>query len=109
MAGREPAALSGRLSEGGGPAPEPAAVESRAGWPDQMGSDHTVGTLAQAALLHSGRPTVVTVGVGAQAVVCAGRVGVEGPAAVERPSATDMPRARPGLGPPAAESALAAP
>ena len=35
---------------------------SRDGWPDQIGSDHTVGTLEQAALLHSGRPTVVTVG-----------------------------------------------
>ena len=109
MAGRQLAALSRRLREAGWPAHAPAAVVSRAGWPDQMGSDHTVGTLAQAALLHSGRPTVVTVGVGAQAVVCAGSVSVEGPAAVERPSATDMPRARPGLGTPAAESALAAP
>jgi len=109
MAGRQLAALGRRLREAGWPAHTPVAVVSRAGWPDQMGSDHTVGTLAQAALLHSGRPTVVTVGVGAEAVVSAGSVGVEGPAAVERPSATDMPRARPGLVPPAAESALAAP
>ena len=109
MAGRQLAALGRRLREAGWPAHTPVAVVSRAGWPDQMGSDHTVGTLAQAALLHSGRPTVVTVGVGAEAVVSAGRVGVEGPAAVERPSATDMPRARPGLGTSAAESALAAP
>ena len=38
---------------------------SRAGWPDQLASDHTVATLGRAALLHAGRPTVVTVGAGA--------------------------------------------
>jgi uroporphyrin-III C-methyltransferase len=49
---------------------------SRAGWPDQIASDHQVDSLAQAALLHSGRPTVVTVGVGAQAGAAApGTVG----------------------------------
>ena len=72
MAGRQLAALGRRLREAGWPAHTPVAVVSRAGWPDQIGSDHTVGTLAQAALLHSGRPTVVTVGVGAEAVVAAG-------------------------------------
>jgi hypothetical protein len=44
-------------------------VVSRAGWPDQIASDHRVATLAEAALLHSGRPTVVTVGIGATAIV----------------------------------------
>jgi len=68
MAGRQLAALGRRLREAGWPAHTPVAVVSRAGWPDQIGSDHTVGTLAQAALLHSGRPTVVTVGVGAQPI-----------------------------------------
>jgi len=41
---------------------------SRAGAADELASDHTVATLAEAALLHAGRPTVVTVGVGAQRV-----------------------------------------
>jgi uroporphyrin-III C-methyltransferase len=72
MAGRQLAALGRRLREAGWPADTPVSVVSRAGWPDQIGSDHTAGTLAQAALLHSGRPTVVTVGVGAEAVVPAG-------------------------------------
>jgi uroporphyrin-III C-methyltransferase len=43
-------------------------VVSRAGWPDQIASDHRVDSLAEAALLHAGRPTVVTVGVGARPV-----------------------------------------
>ena len=38
---------------------------SRAGWPDELACDTTLGQLATAALLHAGRPTVVTVGVGA--------------------------------------------
>ena len=68
MAGRQLAALGRRLREAGWPLHTPVAVVSRAGWPDQIGSDHTVGTLAEAALLHSSRPTVVTVGVGAEAM-----------------------------------------
>ena len=71
MAGRQLAALSRRLYEAGWAADTAVAVVSRAGWPDQIASDHQVGSLAQAALLHSGRPTVVTVGVGAQAVPAA--------------------------------------
>ena len=82
MAGRQLAALGRRLREAGWPADTAVAVVSRAGWPDQIGSDHTVGTLAQAALLHSGRPTVVTVGVGAEAVVPAGATGLKGLMAV---------------------------
>jgi uroporphyrin-III C-methyltransferase len=43
-------------------------VVSRAGWPDSLSSDHALDGLAQAALLHAGRPTVVTVGAGARVV-----------------------------------------
>ncbi len=68
MAGRQLGALSRRLADAGWPADTPVAVVSRAGWPDQIASDHRVGTLAEAALLHAGRPTVVTVGVGARPV-----------------------------------------
>lgn len=66
MAGRQLGALSRRLAEAGWPADAPVAVVSRAGWPDQITSDHGVDSLAEAALLHAGRPTVVTVGVGAK-------------------------------------------
>jgi len=68
MAGRQLAALARRLAAAGWPADTPVLVVSRAGWPDQIASDHRVATLAEAALLHSGRPTVVTVGVGASAL-----------------------------------------
>ena len=65
MAGKQLAALSRRLVEAGWAPDAPVSVVSRAGWPDQLHSDHGVATLAQAALLHAGRPTVVTVGAGA--------------------------------------------
>jgi len=68
MAGRQLAALSRRLVEAGWPTATPISVVSRAGWPDQLESEHTVATLARASLLHSGRPTVVTVGAGARAL-----------------------------------------
>lgn len=68
MAGKQLAALSRRLLEVGWPADTPASVVSRAGWPDQLHSDHAVGTLGHAAMLHAGRPTVVTVGAGARAL-----------------------------------------
>ncbi len=68
MAGRQLGALARRLQDAGWPADTPANVVSRAGWPDQIATDHRVHSLGQAALLHAGRPTVVTVGVGAQAV-----------------------------------------
>jgi uroporphyrin-III C-methyltransferase len=68
MAGRQLGALSRRLADAGWTADTPVLVVSRAGWPDQFASDHSVASLAEAALLHSGRPTVVTVGVGATAV-----------------------------------------
>jgi uroporphyrin-III C-methyltransferase len=68
MAGKQLGALGRRLVAAGWPADSPALVVSRAGWPDQLASDHTIATLAGAALLHSGRPTVVTVGIGARPV-----------------------------------------
>lgn len=68
MAGKQLAALSRRLLAAGWAADVPASVVSRAGWPDRRHSDHTVATLEQASTLHAGRPTVVTVGAGAQAL-----------------------------------------
>jgi uroporphyrin-III C-methyltransferase len=68
MAGRQLAALGRRLRAAGWPADAPVSVVSRAGWPDQIATDHRVGTLAEAAVLHAGRPTVVTVGAGATPV-----------------------------------------
>jgi uroporphyrin-III C-methyltransferase len=41
---------------------------SQAGTADAISSRHVVASLGEAALLHAGRPTVVTVGVGATAV-----------------------------------------
>ena len=65
MAGKQLAALSRRLIAAGWPADAPASVVSRAGWPDQLQSDHRVEALRDATVLHAGRPTVVTVGAGA--------------------------------------------
>jgi uroporphyrin-III C-methyltransferase len=56
MAGRQLGALARRLADAGWPSETPACVVSRAGWPDQLASDHRIDTLAEAALLHSGRP-----------------------------------------------------
>ncbi len=65
MAGKQLAALSRQLALAGWPEETPVAVVSRAGCIDSLHSDHTVGSLAQASVLHAGRPTVVTVGAGA--------------------------------------------
>ncbi len=65
MAGRQLAALARRLQAAGWPAATPCSVVSRAGWPDARHSDHSVALLANASVLHAGRPTVVTVGAGA--------------------------------------------
>ncbi len=65
MAGKRLAALSRGLLAAGWSAAAPVSVVSRAGWPDQLHSDHSVASLARAGMLHSGRPTVVTVGAGA--------------------------------------------
>ncbi|HEV7915412.1 MAG TPA: uroporphyrinogen-III C-methyltransferase [Albitalea sp.] len=73
MAGKQLAALSRRLIESGWPTDTPVSVVSRAGWPDQIHSDHNIATLPRASLLHSGRPTVVTVGAGAEPLKAARR------------------------------------
>jgi uroporphyrin-III C-methyltransferase len=65
MAGRQLAALSRRLVAAGWPADTPTSVVSRAGWPDQLHSDHALVSLASASVLHAGRPLVVIVGAGA--------------------------------------------
>ena len=65
MAGRQLGALGRRLQAAGWPRDTAVLVVSRAGWPDQLASDHRADTLAEAGVLHAGRPTVVTVGVGA--------------------------------------------
>jgi uroporphyrin-III C-methyltransferase len=66
MAGRQLAALSRRLLTAGWPDDTPTSVVSRAGWPDQLHSDHALPQLAQASVLHAGRPMVVVVGAGAK-------------------------------------------
>jgi uroporphyrin-III C-methyltransferase len=68
MAGRQLGALSRALRQAGWAADTPVCVVSRAGWPDSMASSHHVADLAGAAVLHAGRPTVVTVGAGALAI-----------------------------------------
>jgi uroporphyrin-III C-methyltransferase len=68
MAGRQLAALGRKLGVAGWPPDTPVSVVSRAGWPDRLSSDHRVADLGPAAVLHAGRPTVVTVGAGAAAV-----------------------------------------
>jgi uroporphyrin-III C-methyltransferase len=68
MAGRQLARLGRQLIDAGWPADAPASVVSRAGCADALASQHRIGSLAEAALLHSGRPTVVAVGVGASAL-----------------------------------------
>jgi uroporphyrin-III C-methyltransferase len=85
MAGRQLGALSRALRKAGWPEDTPALVVSRAGWPDALASEHAVAQLAAAAVLHAGRPTVVTVGAGART------------AAALLPS-RDLERAQSGLG-----------
>jgi uroporphyrin-III C-methyltransferase len=65
MAGRQLAALGRKLRAQGWPGGTPVQVSSRAGCSDHLCSDHALQDLAEAALLHAGRPSVVTVGVGA--------------------------------------------
>lgn len=91
MAGRQLAVLSRRLREAGWPADTPASVVSRAGWPDQLSSDHRLADLAAASVLHAGRPTVVTVGAGAAAVTAGGLQAPEIRASSATPEQTPSP------------------
>lgn len=72
MAGRQLAVLGKRLQAQGWCAGTPVSVLSCAGSPDALHSEHQLAELGCAALLHAGRPTVVTVGVGARALATAG-------------------------------------
>jgi uroporphyrin-III C-methyltransferase len=74
MAGKQLAALSRRLLAAEWPADTAVSVVSRAGWPDQLHSDHTIASLGGASMLHAGRPTVVTVGAGAVAIASAPKI-----------------------------------
>jgi uroporphyrin-III C-methyltransferase len=85
MGGRQLAALSRRLIGAGWPPDAPVVVVSRAGWPDRRESDHRIDTLAQACVLHAGRPAVVIVGVGATALVGRTLVTREAEAAAPEP------------------------
>jgi uroporphyrin-III C-methyltransferase len=71
MAGRQLGALSRKLREAGWPEDAPVCIVSRAGWPDALASSHRVADLADAAVMHAGRPAVVTVGAGALPVLAA--------------------------------------
>ena len=68
MAGKQLGALSRRLLAQGWPADTAVCVVSRAGWPDELCSQHRVDTLPHATVLHAGRPTVVSVGAAAEPV-----------------------------------------
>ncbi len=65
MGGKQLATLAQGLLQAGWAPDTPVSVVSRADWPDQLHTDHTVATLPEAAGHHAGRPTVVTVGAGA--------------------------------------------
>ena len=68
MAGRQLGALGRALLRAGWAAQTPVSVVSRAGWPDALASEHSLSELGSAAVLHAGRPTVVTVGAGARSL-----------------------------------------
>lgn len=68
MAGKLLGELAGKLKAAGWPEDTPVSAVSRAGWPDQLHSQHTLATLDDASRVHAGRPTAVVVGVGATAI-----------------------------------------
>jgi uroporphyrin-III C-methyltransferase len=68
MAGRQLGKLGPRLLQAGWSSDTAVHVVSRAGCPDVVSTSHILRELAHATLLHSGRPTVVTVGAGAQVI-----------------------------------------
>ncbi len=79
MAGKQLGALPRRLLAQGWAADTAVCVVSRAGWPDQLISQHHIHTLPQATMLHAGHPTVVTVGTAAEAVAVAAPAMPMGP------------------------------
>ncbi len=68
MAGKQLGALARKLIAAGWLADTDACVTSRAGWPDELRSDHQLATLSRASMLHAGRPTVVVIGAGARSL-----------------------------------------
>jgi uroporphyrin-III C-methyltransferase len=68
MAGKQLGALARKLVAAGWPGDALVSVVSRAGWPDELASDHALAGLGEAAVLHAGRPTVVVVGAGARKI-----------------------------------------
>jgi uroporphyrin-III C-methyltransferase len=87
MAGRQLATLARALAQAGWPADTAVSVVSRAGWPDQLASEHCVASLAEASVLHAGRPTVVTVGAGARSLAGAAlEAAAPAPAELARPT-----------------------
>ncbi|MBH9578827.1 uroporphyrinogen-III C-methyltransferase [Inhella proteolytica] len=76
MAGKQLAALQRRLLAAGWAAETPTLVVSRAGCADALSSSHALQDLPAATLLHRGRPTVVTVGVGARPLALANPHGL---------------------------------
>ncbi len=88
MAGKQLAKLARRLQDAGWPADAPVSVVSRAGWTDGLASEHRLADLPCAAVLHAGRPTVVTVGAGARPVAHAPQS-----ASLDRPQALVQTRA----------------
>jgi uroporphyrin-III C-methyltransferase len=76
MAGQQLSLLARRLTAAGWLPGTAVLVVSRAGCHDAIASSHNLLDLGAASLLHKGRPTVVTVGVGARPVA-----GVAGPPA----------------------------
>ncbi|MEY4752090.1 MAG: uroporphyrinogen-III C-methyltransferase [Pseudomonadota bacterium] len=78
MAGRQLGELAARLLGAGWPIATPVLVVSRAGWPDQIESTHTLAALGEASAVHAGRPAVVTVGAGAAALSALAEPGAPG-------------------------------
>jgi uroporphyrin-III C-methyltransferase len=91
MAGRQLAALARRLLASGRGAATPTLVVSNAGAADALVSEHPLAALAEATLLHAGRPAVVVVGAGAERL---GSSQVSGAAAGPAPRSVGAVRPR---------------
>ncbi|WP_157264668.1 uroporphyrinogen-III C-methyltransferase [Azohydromonas aeria] len=89
MAGHALPALSQRLLDAGWPSGEAVSVVSAVGTPQERASAHRVDTLAEAAALHAGQPTIVIVGAGASALDAAEATdAADAIGAAEAPEAT---------------------
>lgn len=92
MAGRQLPMLGARLLEAGWPADTPVSVVSRAGWPDELCTQYSIGSMSSAGSVHAGRPAVVTVGVGAGPVGSAPQPPADQALAVEGHQSALSPR-----------------